>query len=87
MIFSPDDDNQCFRVPILSDELSEGTEELTAAITAISEGVVVSEPGDTTISIIDSNGKTSEYVQIINTTSIPSCNYQTLKLCCFTTNT
>jgi hypothetical protein len=61
LTFSPDDDSQCFSVPILSDQLSEVTEEFTAGITAVSEGVTIGRPDVATISIIDSNVVTLQF--------------------------
>lgn len=57
LTFEPEDDRICFEVPVLTDQLDEGKEDFVAEITAVPDGIVVFQPGVTTISILDVNGE------------------------------
>ena len=58
LTFQPNEDQMCFDVTILDDELDEGTESFSAEIISIpSSGVVIGDPESSIISITDDDGE------------------------------
>ena len=57
---------ECFEIEILNDQLDEGTESFSAEIVSVSSDseVVIGTPDQTTISIIDDDGKMHTYVHM-----------------------
>ena len=58
LTFQPNENQMCFEVPILNDELDEGTESFSVEIISVpSSGVVLGDPGRSIISITDNDGE------------------------------
>ena len=58
LIFQPNENQKCFEVPILNDELDEGTESFLVDIISVPpSGVVIGDPGRSIISITDDDGE------------------------------
>lgn len=57
LVFNPDQERVCFDIPVLEDQMDEGTEDFMVEITNVSPGVGTGRPRTTVISIIDSNGE------------------------------
>lgn len=57
LTFQPNEDQECFDIPILADQLNEGTESFSAEITSVPSRVVISSPERTIISIVDDDGE------------------------------
>lgn len=59
LTFRPNEDRKCFDIPILNDQLDEGTESFSAEILSVPTGmgVVIGTPGRTIISITDDDGE------------------------------
>lgn len=58
LTLQPNEDQLCFDVPILDDELDEGTESFSVEIISIpSSGFVLSDPETLIISITDDDGE------------------------------
>ena len=57
LTFSPEDERECFQVPILVDQLNEGKEDFIAVITSVPDNVQTTQPNSATISILDINGE------------------------------
>ena len=57
--FGPNENRECFNVPILNDQLDEGTELFSAEISSVpsDRDVIVATPDSATISILDDDGK------------------------------
>ena len=56
LVFNPGQNRACFTVPIMDDQLNEGTERFVADITDVPSGVGIRNPSRTTISIEDDEG-------------------------------
>ena len=52
-----DNDRVCLEVPILDDQMNEGTEKFEVLITGTPPGVSVAQPERTVVSIVDDDGK------------------------------
>ena len=58
LTFQPNQNRMCFNIPILNDQLDEGTESFSVEIISVpSSGVVLGDPERSTISIIDDDGE------------------------------
>ena len=55
--FGVDQDKVCLEVPILDDQMDEGTEKFEIIITGTPPGVSAAQPERTVVSIIDDDGK------------------------------
>ena len=59
LTFTPEDERQCFQVPIFVDQLNEGKEDFIAAITSVPDGVIATQQA--IVSILDTNGETLQH--------------------------
>ena len=58
LTFQPNQDQMCFNIPILNDQLDEGTESFSVEIISVpSSGVVLGDPERSIISIMDDDGE------------------------------
>ena len=62
LTFNPEDEEQCFQVFVLIDELNEGKEDFIVDITSVPDGVLISRPDDAVVSILDANGKETQFM-------------------------
>ena len=57
LTFRPDDERQCFELPILTDQLDEEKEDFITVVFSAPENVLIGWPFISTISILDANGE------------------------------